>query len=191
MIALGIDQATRSGWTVGSTRWDLKDWKTGRFSAPKRPFPGERFLIVFDKVCELIKDHRPDVIACEAVYDPIRQLVAAIQAGDDKALSRYNPTTLAFLYALQGHVLSAAAKHAIPAEVYPSNSWRATLKLGHKPADADDKWIKRQTAAWVKRFSGKELGEDEADSFGICFHALHGKAAVARAPSLFEIASRA
>jgi Holliday junction resolvasome RuvABC endonuclease subunit len=190
MKALGVDQATVSGWTIGSTKTELRDWISGRFAAPKRPYPGERFLVVYERMCQLIEDHQPDVVACEAVYDPVRQLVADVQAGKDSALGRYNPTTLAFLHTLQGVVLMAAAKYGVPAEVYPSNSWRATLKLPRKPDGADDKWIKQATAAWVRRLGGKAVGPDECDSFGICFHALHGRAAVARIPSLFDLAAR-
>lgn len=190
MKALGVDQATVSGWTIGSTRTELKDWISGRFSAPKRPYPGERFRVVYVRMCELIEEHQPDVVACEAVYDPVRQLVADIQAGKEGALGRYNPTTLAFLHALQAVILMAAAEFSVPAEVYASNTWRATLKLPPKPFGAPDKWIKQQTAAWVKRLGGTAVGPDECDSFGICFHALHGKAAVARIPSLFDLAAR-
>jgi Holliday junction resolvasome RuvABC endonuclease subunit len=188
MIALGIDQASTTGWTVGATNWNLDQWISGRFAAPKRPYPGERFLVVYEKIGELIEKYQPDVMACEAVYDPFRRLIAEARQ-DTFPKHTYSPSMLEFLHTLKGVVQMAGAKYSIPVEVYASQSWRATLKLPRKPEGAPDKWIKQQVIRWVRRVGGKIEGSDEADSFGICFHALHGKAAVARIPSLLDLAS--
>jgi Holliday junction resolvasome RuvABC endonuclease subunit len=177
MKVLALDQATQTGWTIGGDKVPLPKWTSGRFRAPKRDQLGERLIIVHDSVLALIEEHQPDMLALEQVFDPV---ISSTKSGDSPAIN-YNSKTVSFLQKLMGAVEMAAARHSIPYDVYTSRAWRSTLKLPHKPPTADSKWIKRVTLRKVLSMGAKVGNEDEADSWGICYHALHGAPAARRA----------
>lgn len=182
---LALDQATRSGWTFGGTKIPLKDWKSGHFKAPKRDEEGERLIIVHDSVLSLIDQYGPDLIAYEQMFDP-----TFTDAKDGKERPNFNRHTMNFLQRVAGAVMMAAARRSIPTECYPPQSWQATLQLPKPPffevegealIRARQKWRKKAIYQKVRAMGAQVETEDEADSFGICLHACHGKPAVSRA----------
>ena len=186
MKILAFDQATTSGWTFGGTKLDLREWKSGHFKAPKRDSEGDRLIIIEDSALSLIDEYGPDLIVWEEPYDPSWDAVAAARAGKP-ARQGYSRSTMQFLQRVKGAIMMAAARRSLATESYQPRTWRATLKLPHRPPGAPSDWIKKETLATVKRLGGNVKTFDEADSWGICFHALHGKAGIQRATiDLFE-----
>lgn len=193
---LALDQATTSGWCFGGTKIDLKDWQIGRFQAPKRPEVGERLLIVFDSTRALIERFKPDLMAFEAPYDPTYDAIADARAGKEQRVFA-NRDTMNFLQQVAGAIQMAAARHGVPTEAYPPQSWQSTLKLPPPPPSlveevaampdekkrfaAKRKWKKAEIVRAVQRLGGMVDTSDEADAWGICLHACHGKPAVKRA----------
>ena len=184
---LAFDQATTTGWTFGGTQIDLKDWKSGRFKAPKRDEEGERLCIIEDGALSLIDEFEPDLIAYEEPYDPTWDAVTAAKKG--KPIRRgFDRKVMQFLQRVKGAIIMAAARRSIATESYQPRTWQATLKVpAQKPFDAPNDWKKRAVMEHVRRMGGKVETFDEADSFGICYHACHGKAGIKRATDdLFE-----
>lgn len=177
---LGFDQATRCGWTFGGTKIPLPQWLSGHFRAPKRDEEGERLIILEDGALSLIDRFGPDLIAYEEPFDPTWDAIAAIKAGKEPRQG-YSRATMQFLQRVKGAIIMAAARRSVPTESYPPRSWRATLKLPPKPVGADSEWIKRATRDAVRRLGATVETFDEADAWGICFHACHGKAGIERA----------
>ena len=173
---LALDQATTTGWCCAGTGIALSEWTCGHFRAPKRPFEGQRLIIIHDHVLVLIDDWKPDVVALEAPFDPT---VQDMKAGIERP--QFNRATMQFLQRVKAAVLMAAARRSIPTEEYQPRTWRATLKLPQRPPDADSKWLKQQTVAVIRRLGIAIKTNDEADAAGIAFHACHGKAGVKRA----------
>lgn len=189
---LAIDQATQTGWTFGGSNLDLADWPSGHFRAPKRPEEGERLIIIEDSLLELIDKYDPDVLVYEEPYDPTWDAVAAAKKGKQPR-SGYNRSTMQFLQRVKGCVLMAAARRSIPTESYPPRSWQATLNLPTLPYDPTDPNRKKKMVREAVRRMGANVSTfDEADSWGLCFHALHGKPGQARKQAdLFEKAMAA
>lgn len=194
---LALDQATKTGWTFGGTKIELREWKSGRFKAPKRDELGERLLVVYDSVLSLIDEFDPDVLAYEQPYDPTHDAVAAVRAGKEPR-GGYSRDTMNFLQGVKAAVAMAASRRSVPTESYPPQSWQSTLQLPKAPmfeAEGDalirakQRWRKKAILTKVRSLGAKVETEDEADSWGICLHACHGKAAVARAQQdLFAMA---
>jgi Holliday junction resolvasome RuvABC endonuclease subunit len=194
---LALDQATRSGWTFGGTKLDLRQWKSGHFSAPRRDEEGERLNLIYDNCLCLIDEHQPDLVAYEEPFDPTWDALEALKKGKQPR-SNFNRTTLTFLERVKGAVMMAASRRSVPTEGYSPRQWQATLQLPKTPA-ADprwdestqvklrQKWRKQAIFKRVLALGGRITTEDEADSWGICLHACHGKVANARAQTdLFE-----
>ena len=186
---LALDQATKTGWTFGGTKIPLHEWKSGHFKAPKRDELGERLLVVFDSVISLIETYQPDLLAYETPYDPTYDAVSAVKAGKEPR-GGYSRETMNFLQGVKAAVAMAASRCSVPTESYPPQSWQATLQLPRAPffegeGDAlirrKQKWRKQTILAKVRSMGATVETEDEADSFSICLHACHGRAANARA----------
>lgn len=196
MRILAFDQASLSGWCFGGSKIDFKDWETGHFQAPKRPEVGERLLIVFDSARKLIERFKPDLMAWETPYDPTWDAVKDAREGKEQRVFA-NRDTMNFLQQVAGAIQMAAARHGVPTESYPPQSWQSTLKLPPPPPSMTEEWAamtdeKKRFAArrkWKKeeivraviRLGGKVQTSDEADAWGICLHACHGKPAAKRA----------
>ncbi len=176
MKVIGIDQATTSGFCLAGDKIDFADWTTGHFKAAKRPEEGDRLNFIYDSILGLIDGFEPDLLACESAFDPT---VQDFKSGKERP--QFNRSTMQFLQRIKGAVIMAAARRSIPVEEYQPRSWRVTLKLPEKPYGADSKWIKRETQTALARYGIKTATLDEADAAGIAFHALHGKAGIARA----------
>jgi Holliday junction resolvasome RuvABC endonuclease subunit len=198
--ALGIDQATRSGWCHGGTKLPLDQWSTGVFKSPKRDEAGERLIIIEDSVASLISKFDPDIVVWEAPFNPVRELIEKVRkqaaaasrgawnevAIKEEVFGGYNVSTIELLAQIKGAVLMAAARAGKPTEGYAPRSWRSTLKLPRPPAglitwQAKQKWTKQATLAWVRRMGGQVESEDAADAFGLVFHSLHGEPGARRA----------
>lgn len=193
---LAFDQATLTGWTFGGTKIELKDWQSGHFQSPKRPEVGERLLIVYDSARSLIERFKPDLMAWEIPYDPTWDAVNDARAGKEQRVFA-NRDTMNFLQQVAGAIQMAAARHGVPTEAYPPQSWQATLKLPPPPPSvaeelaamtderkrfaAKRKWKKAEIVRAVQRLGGDVKTSDEADAWGICLHACRGKPAVKRA----------
>lgn len=194
-IVLALDQATKTGWTVGSPRLAFNEWTSGFFKAPKRPDEGERLIIIEDSVLALIDAYKPSLIAMERRFNPTRDAIEAARQGREARVG-FDLTTMDFLTKVQAAVQMAAARRSLPIEDYAAQSWRATLKMPKAPDylkeewaalgpgkeyAARKKWIKATVVKLVKQYGGKVEGHDEADSWGICLHACHGEPAAKRA----------
>jgi hypothetical protein len=198
---LALDQATTTGYCLASSSLPLEKWKTGHFRAPKRDIDGERFVLIEDTVIALAKDWEPDFIAYELPYDPTHEMMQRAAAGKP-VRAQYNQKTMRFLRGVEVALEMAATRLVLPLEAYTPKAWRATLKLpGITPQiwetfrDMTDagrqamrtKTIKQQTILAVRRLGGQIQTNDEADAWGIAFHALHGQPGIKRATGdLFE-----
>lgn len=189
MRVLAIDQATKSGWCFGTTEvptlLPLKDWKFGRFVAPKRPELGERLSIIRKNVIALVREYTPDLVAYEEPYSPLRELIEAAAKGDKTRLGKFNLETTNFLQQVKAAVAMGAADAGVPTEIYPPRSWRITV-LGSgntRPPDGntDPKWIKKAVFNRMVLLGAAVTNEDESDACGICMHACFGKPAALRA----------
>jgi len=192
MKILAFDQATTTGWCFGSTIIDLRDWETGHFVAPKRPLEGERLILVEDGVLELIDRFKPGLVVHEEPYDPTPDMARAVRAGKEPRTG-YNQATIHFLQRVKGAIMMAAARRSIPVEGYLPRSWQSTFKLPMKPpSDAwvtgrdgkpkvDPLWKKKAVMRYVRSLGANVETWDEADAFGICYHACHGKPGMERA----------
>lgn len=190
---LAIDQSsTNNGWTFGSTSLDLKAWTTGKFRVPKRPEIGERLIIMEDTLLELIDRFDPDLLVHEKPFDPTWSEAKADHAG--KPVRRqFNRKTMQLLQKVEGVVLMAAARRGLAVEAYEARSWQATLNLPKVAYDPSDANAKKKLVRQAVRMMGANVETfDEADSWGICYHALHGKPGMERAQhDLFERAREA
>ncbi len=195
MKVLAIDQATNSGWTFGASNLPFDQWVSGHFRAPKRDEEGERLIIIEDSVLALIDEYQPDLLAYESPYDPSWDAVNAAKAGKEPRHG-YDRKTMQFLQRVKGALMMAAARRSLPTESYPPQSWQATLRLPKisnaqweawsalpdaRRQAARRKWKKEIIKATIERLGGNVGTFDEADSWGIAFHALHGKAGARRA----------
>lgn len=196
-----MDQATTTGYCLAGTKIPLEQWKTGHFRAPKRDADGERWNLVRASVIELCKRWDPDFIACELMFDPTVDAARLAVEGKPKRF-QFNAATMKFLHGVQVAVEMAGAEMGLPVERYAPRSWRVSLKLpGITPQiwetfrDMTDaarqamrtKTLKQQTILAVKRLGGRIETNDEADAWGIAFHALHGQPGIKRATGdLFE-----
>lgn len=178
---LALDQATVTGYAVGDNHsFENKTVEFGRFKAPKRQVLGERLLIFYGTLNELIDFYKPDILVYEKVFVPRPEPVRFDDAGKyvqpRKPKIPYNPDVTEFLLKLAGIVGLVAAKRLLPVEEYGPSSWRKTA-LGHGHPDEPKK---------AMRLRAKQLGynvevDDESDAIGILMHALHGPPANARA----------
>ena len=191
---LALDQATRTGWTVGGSKIELTDWVSGHFKAPKRDEEGERLNIVYDETLALIEKYQPDLVAYERMFNPT---FTDAKRGVER--QQFNVEIMAFLERVAGAVKMAAARTSTPTEAVRPQSWQATLKLPRKstlaelhlnerpdfknplPELSDPQWKKKMTMRAVRMLGAHVTTFDEADSWGICYHCLHGKPAVERA----------
>jgi Holliday junction resolvasome RuvABC endonuclease subunit len=182
---LAFDQSSaKSGWTFGSTATPLGEWISGRFRAPKRDEIGERMNIIYDAALDLIDIHGPDIVVIERPFDPSWQEATAAAKGEEYR-QQFSRATMNLLQMVRGAILMAAARRSVPTEDYPTQSWQATLKLPYPPADIPKAkrslWKKEEVRRIVTRMGAKVETLDESDSWGLCFHALHGKAGIKRA----------
>ncbi len=200
---LAFDQATVTGWCFGGTKIDFPLWRTGHFRMPKRDVEGERLVIIRDEVMVLCAQHQPDLVVWETPFDPT---VIEPRPGAKPAIMT-NRTTIRFLTKLEGVLQEVTARLGIPAESYAPRSWRTALKLpginaqqwetwkGMTPAQVQakrTKFTKDQTMLAVRRLGGRIETPDEADAWGLCFYACHGRAGIKRATGdLFERARNA
>lgn len=179
---LAIDQSsTNNGWTFGSPQLDLRAWTTGKFRTPKRPEIGERLIIMEDTLLELIDRFDPDLLAYEKPFDPTWSEAKKEQEGK-KVRRQFNRKTMQLLQKVEGVVLMAAARRDLPVESYQARSWQATLNLPFVEYDEKDPNRKKKVIRDAVRRMGADVSTfDEADSWGICYHACHGKPAAERA----------
>lgn len=182
---LAFDQSSaKSGWTVGDSRWTLAEWISGRFRAPKRDEIGERMNIIYDAALELIDKYEPDLVGIERPFDPSWQEATAAAKGQEYR-KQFSRSTMNLLQMVRGAILMAAARRAIPTEDAPTQSWHATLKLPYPPETIPkpkrSQWKKEEVRRIVTRMGAKVETLDESDSWGLCFHLLHGKAGIKRA----------
>lgn len=196
MKALSFDQATITGWCIGDSKTSLKEWKAGRFSAPRRPLDEERWIIVEDSALALIDQFEPDLVVYERLYDPSFDNTKRAKAGEDVKME-YSRSTMQFLHGVTVAIQMAAGRRSIPTEGYGTRSWRSVLQLppppvfqvndqGHpiepmKQREYRRRWTKRATLRKVQMLGGHVETEDEADAFGMCLYALHGTPADKRA----------
>jgi len=186
--AIALDQATvKTGWCFGSPSLPLIEWKSGKFSAPKRDEEGEKLIIIEDSVLALIDQFNPDVLIYESPVDPTVHAIRAAAAGKPMDV-RFSAKTMQKLQRVKAAIIMAAARRSIPTEEYQPRSWQAFFKLpSSKPIGAPDNWKKRAVMAALKQMGFKPESLDESDAIGLCFYALHGKAGVKRATDdLFE-----
>lgn len=194
---LALDQSTgRTGWTYGGSKIPLSDWKSGHFRAPRRDEEGERLIIIHDSLLSLIDEHAPDLVAYETPFDPTFDILEALKKGKQPR-SNFNRRTMDLLQGVKAAVTMAAARRNLPTETYPPRSWQATLQLPKAPAFATmepahlirvrQKWRKQAIFKRVRQMGGQVETEDEADSWGLAFHVLHGAPGAKRAQmSLLE-----
>lgn len=177
MRALGIDQATVSGWCAGDAG-TTRGWAFGSFRMPKRDDQGERLVIFRDGLVDLIERYKPDIVAYEQVYQPVGEHNA--RKADDAKGPRFNVKTIGFLKNLEGVLIECTARHGIITHHYPSASWRVTaLGMGRLPgAPAGE--LKRMMVRRAKSLGYDVKDDNEADAIGILMHELMGPPAAAR-----------
>lgn len=191
MRVLSFDQATITGWCIGGDKLPLPQWVTGHFKTPKRDVVGERLVIAADTIGQLMDDHLPDLVVWETRFDP-----SLVERRGEETAWKTNSKTRDFLCKIEGLLQEATARRGIMSEHYGSRTWRATLKLPSISQQQWDawrdmspslqqsrrtKWLKDQTILAVRRLGGQVETADEGDAWGIAFHAIHGKAGIARA----------
>lgn len=191
---LALDQATRTGWTVGGAKINLPQWISGHFHAPKRDEEGERLCLIEDSCLSLIDDHRPDLIVYEEPFDPTWDALEALKKGKEPR-SNFNRNTLAFLQRVKGAVMMAAARRGIPTESYTPRQWQSILEMPKGPelipqhiatdpqalVQYRQKWRKKLIFDRCRKLGARIETSDEADSWAMCLYACHGKAGAARA----------
>ena len=140
MITLGIDPGTaRLGYGVVSDDADLRALAFGAVETrPDRPMP-ERLLILFERLGELCRVYRPDVVAVEQLFFA-RNVTTAIVVGQAR-----------------GVVLLAAATAGVPVVEYtPAEVKQAVVGFGR----AD----KEQMQEMVRLLLGLEHRPDPDDA---------------------------
>lgn len=193
--ALAFDQATTTGYTFGGTKIDLPQWQSGHFQALKRPLPEERLVLIEDTAGKLMDQFKPDIVIFEQPFNPTF-------SDSKKGVQRiqFDQKVMEFLSGVMWAVRMAAARRAIPTEGYAPRTWRSALDLPSKPRLTMDDIAERAKAGIedkVARFKGDEIKKltreavrrlgahvetlDEADSWGLCYYALCGKAGARRA----------
>ena len=180
---LALDQSTATGFCLAGTNLPLDQWETGRFRLPKRAELGERLLVAFKETSSLIERWWPDVLALEEPFSPIGEIIATARAG--KPITKaFNVETTNLLQMIRGAVITAAAAQSVPTETYTPSTWRKNfVGYGMAPKGSAKDHMKRAVFNRVVMLGGKPGNFDEADAWGIAYHACHGRAGAERAQS--------
>lgn len=159
MRVLGIDPGTRrTGWGIAERRHTkLVGVAAGVIRLRERDPLADRLEIVFDRLGELLDEHRPDVVAVEDVFYA-KHANAAIKLGH-----------------VRGVVLLLVAKRGLALAEYPPALVKRTV-AGRGAAD------KKQTARVVAAMLGlRELpAEDATDALAIAITHLAAQSASAQ-----------
>ena len=177
---LALDQSSATGWCKAGSKIDLPKWQTGRFKLPRRDELGERLLIAFNTTCSLIREWSPDLVALEAPYNPVNEIIAAARAGKP-VTKAFNVETTNLLQMIRGAVITAAASLGVPTETYEPSTWRIDfIGYGRAPKGADKGHMKKAVFERVRMLGGQPANHDESDAWGIAYAACHGRSAAKR-----------
>lgn len=141
MIILGIDPSTVStGWAIIDENKAVVD--CGAICPGKKLNEQEKIKYVYDELCSVMKDYKPDHVACEDQF------------------ARLNPKTLKILSRLVGSILLACEQNGNKVTLYAPTHVKSVFSgIGNA--------TKEQMIDKAREYTIRELCSDEADAIGV------------------------
>ncbi|ENN86045.1 hypothetical protein RHSP_82932 [Rhizobium freirei PRF 81] len=179
MIVMGLDLATRSGWSVRNSEKHRSSIVCGTFSVAENNH-GDKLLweskypVAANLFYRLVKEYQPDFVAIERPEHGVRQFKKKGKAdltGNEEMVSTINPAALQ-LTGIFGAVAGICQIKNIPFGTIAAVSWRPVyFGKGVKPAPGKDwkdlaiEYAQRENIALPPT---KAEQRDAAEAIGIC-----------------------
>ena len=179
MIVMGLDLATRSGWSVRNSEKHRSSIQCGTFSVAENNL-GDKLLweskypVAANLFYRLVKEYQPDFVAIERPEHGVRQFKKKGKVdltGNEEMVSTINPDALQ-LTGIFGAIAGICQIKNIPFGTIAAVSWRSVyFGKGVKPAQGKD-W-KDLAIEYAQREnivlpSTKAEQRDAAEAIGIC-----------------------
>jgi Holliday junction resolvasome RuvABC endonuclease subunit len=173
IVIMGLDLATRSGWSVRNSHQHRSKIECGTFTVKDYDWE-EKYPIAANLFYRLVKEHQPDFVAIERPEHGVRQFKKKGKAdltGQEETVSTINPAALQ-LTGIAGAVTAICMMMNIPFGTIAATSWRPVYYgKGIKPAEGQD-WkdlaIEACEREKIKLPSTKAEQRDAAEAVGIC-----------------------
>ncbi len=179
MIVMGLDLATRSGWSVRDSERHRSSIRCGTFSVAENNAGDKleweaKYPVAANLFYRLVKEYQPDFVAIERPEHGVRQFKKKGKAdltGKEEVVSTINPAALQ-LTGIFGAVAAVCQMRGIPFGTIAAVSWRPVyFGKGVKPPEGKDwkdlaiEYAQRENIALP---STKAEQRDAAEAIGIC-----------------------
>lgn len=173
MIIMGMDVATRTGWSFYDTKAPLSSIRVGHIDCEGVDYENKAAFLG-KAVMKLIKAERPDFIVMERPIrtQPGKQVRKVKMIGDIQQVEVSGSGLNAVISSNQlvGSVSGIIGAYALPFETIASVSWRKSfLGFGTRSGWQRKDW-KKAARDRCEQFKIKVKNDDQAEAVGIAFH---------------------